>query len=81
MPINFCGGGGIKKMILGRCIHCNYTARYNSNYFTIPELKKHIILFPLEKWECNHSMTYEEKKSSNNLTRFLETNHVEVTCN
>jgi len=68
-------------MIIGRCRHCNYTARYNSNYFTIVELQKHVISFPLEEWECDHSMSYEEKINSNNQIQFSETNSVEVICN
>jgi len=65
-------------MIIGRCRHCNYVARYNSNYFTIPELQRHIISFPLEDWECDHSLIYEEENNPIQLSS--KTNSVEAVC-
>ncbi len=45
-------------MILARCKDCNFTARYNSQYFTIPELQKHTVSFPVEQDDCIHSLVY-----------------------
>ncbi|WP_316505547.1 hypothetical protein [Nitrosopumilus sp.] len=50
-------------MILARCKNCNYTARYNSNYFSILELQNHAIIpFSSKQNECDHAMTYSEEK-------------------
>lgn len=52
-------------MIVVRCKDCNYTARYNSSYFSVLELQRHTISFPVEQDECSHSMIYlveDEKK-------------------
>ena len=81
-------------MIIGRCKNCNYTARYNSKFFTIAELQRHTISLPLEKWECDHLLIYEEEKQSSDnsksrktkhdyktLTQYSETTPVEAVCN
>ena len=47
-------------MIVGRCSDCNYVVRYNSKYFSVPELQKHTISFPVEQDECSHSLVYSE---------------------
>ena len=49
-------------MIVGKCRDCNYTARYNSDYFTISELQKHTISFPMEQNECSHSLVYSHEE-------------------
>ena len=49
-------------MIVARCKDCNYTARYNSNYFSILELKKYTMPFSSEQNECVHSMIYSEEE-------------------
>jgi len=47
-------------MITARCRDCNYVVRYNSKYFSVLELQKHTVLFPVEEDECNHSLVYSE---------------------
>ena len=49
-------------MIVGKCKDCNYTARYNSNYFSVLELQKHTVSFPLEHNACNHSLIYSQEE-------------------
>jgi len=47
-------------MIVARCKNCNYTARYNPNYFTISELQRHVITFPADD-QCSHYLIYSEE--------------------
>ena len=50
-------------MIVGKCRDCNYTARYNSKYFSVLELQKHTISFPMEQEEkCSHSLVYSQEE-------------------
>ncbi len=58
MSLAFCGGE--ITMIVGRCKDCNYTARYNSNYFSVLDLEKHPVSFPVEEEVCSHSLVYSE---------------------
>lgn len=60
MPLVVSGGETI--MIVGKCKDCNYTARYNSKYFSVLELQKHIISFPMEQDECSHSLIYSQEE-------------------
>lgn len=48
-------------MIVGRCNDCNFIARYNSKYFSVLELEKHTITFPIEQNECSHSLIYSQE--------------------
>jgi len=51
--------GGTITMIVGRCRDCNYVARYNPRYFSVLELQKHTVSFPVEEQdECSHSLVY-----------------------
>lgn len=50
-------------MIIARCSDCNYVARYNSNYFSISELQKHVNLENvIEQDQCIHDLKYEEEE-------------------
>ena len=50
-------------MIVGRCVHCNYVACYNSKYFSISELQRHVISeIVTEQGYCIHDVKYEEEE-------------------
>ena len=54
-------------MILACCIHCNYTARYSSDYFSLEELKKNLNnteQFPQDDQQvCRHQFDFIEEKN------------------
>ena len=49
-------------MIVGKCKDCNFTARYNSKYFSVLELQKYTVSFPIEQNECSHSLVYSQEE-------------------
>jgi len=50
-------------MIIARCQTCNYVARYNSNYFVISELKRHVDAdIGTDQNQCTHDLKYQEEK-------------------
>jgi len=53
-------------MIKAICSNCNHVGRYNSKYYTISELQRHvdteIVVGVVEKDQCIHDLTFEEEE-------------------
>ena len=62
-------------MIVARCNMCNFVARYNSNYFAISELQRHVNknnnnynnnseIVTEQQGLCDHQLDFKEEKNS-----------------
>ena len=67
MSTDFCGGTIV--MIVARCKDCNYVARYNSKYYSIAELQRHVkianVIDDDDDSLCNHDLNFWEGDENN----------------
>lgn len=65
MSVDFRGGK--ITMIVARCKDCNYVERYNSNYYSIAELQRHVKIESIteEVGLCNHVLNFLEEDEDN----------------
>ncbi len=69
MSTDFCGGSIV--MIVARCKYCNYVARYNSKYYSIAELQRHVKITSVldddddDDILCNHDLKFWEGDENN----------------
>ncbi|MDH3764753.1 MAG: hypothetical protein OER82_02980 [Nitrosopumilus sp.] len=54
-------------MIVARCKDCNYVARYNSKYYSVAELQRHLRVESTAKEDglCNHVLNFSEGDENN----------------
>jgi len=54
-------------MIVARCKDCDYVARYNSKYYSVAELQRHLRVESTTKEDglCNHVLNFWEGDENN----------------
>ena len=59
--------GGTTAMIVVRCKDCNYVGRYNSNYYSVTELQRHLRVESTTEEDglCNHVLNFLEGDENN----------------